>query len=133
MTTRDSLEAGLAQIGALEEQRYAALKENNLKALEGMLAEDLLYVHSTGLLHGKKEYLELLRAGTVRYLEFQPTGGKTIMVGDSALVNVRLKSRLIFSGKELQMENQVTCAWARRPEGWRLVLFQATPVKDAQG
>jgi ketosteroid isomerase-like protein len=130
MPSHDSLDGGSAHINVLEDQRYAAMKTGDLPALERMLANDLIYVHSTGLVHGKTEYLDLLRAGTVRYLDFHRTDSQTRITGECALVSARVKTRLLFSGKELEMENHVTSAWARRPDGWSLIMAQSTPLKD---
>lgn len=50
------------EILALEDQRYRAMVDGDLATLERLLADGLVYTHSSSAVDGKASYLESLRS-----------------------------------------------------------------------
>ena len=53
----------VSDIERLEDERYDAMLSKNVTALDRLLHEDLLYVHSSGVADSKGSYLAGLRDG----------------------------------------------------------------------
>src|SRR4028118_32531 len=73
------------EVLAADARRIAAMVQGDLKALEGLLAEDLTYTHSNGQVETRTRFLEGLRAGTLRYLAVEPSDAVVRVHGGSAL------------------------------------------------
>ena len=50
-----------------EDARYTAQMSNDFAAMERLIAEDLVYIHSSSVVDNKKSYIESMRTGAVRY------------------------------------------------------------------
>jgi hypothetical protein len=57
--------------------------------LNRLLSDDLMYIHSTALLQSKKEFVDTLKAGTVKYISLVPSDAdvKVRIIGNVAVVN----------------------------------------------
>jgi ketosteroid isomerase-like protein len=119
-----------AEILKLDEARRAALIAGDFATLDRLLADDLVHVHGTGLPAGKAHYFQDLREG---YEFVAITRGETHvrLYGAAAIVTGPMlhKVRLKADGKLVEMAAYGTQIWERRAEGWKLVFYQATPVK----
>ena len=51
-------------VKALELERFQAQEKNDFAALERLLADDLVYTHSSGAVDSKASYIESLRSGS---------------------------------------------------------------------
>lgn len=51
------------ELRAVEEQRYKAMLQADLPALEKLLADDLVYVHSSGSVETKAQFLDTVKPG----------------------------------------------------------------------
>ena len=59
MPTNDAV----AQVRDAETRRYAAMVANDAKALDALLADDLVYTHSTAATETKKVFIDRLSSG----------------------------------------------------------------------
>jgi len=119
------------EIRQLDASRIDALLKNDLKALEALFAEDMVYVHSAGKIDSKKPYLASLAAGNLTYLSirYDPTPGVLVAGREAAVVTGR--ATIEFKTKAGQLNKRVlttTTVYARGPAGWKVVSHQATPV-----
>ena len=51
----------------LENKRYSWLISQNFDSLENSLSDQLVYIHSSGVIDNKTSYLNLLKSGNVLY------------------------------------------------------------------
>ncbi|RTR53449.1 nuclear transport factor 2 family protein [Pseudomonas aeruginosa] len=113
---------------ALEADRQRALVEEDLPLLSDLFADDLLYVHTTGLVQDKTQYLDYVR-DVVRYLAVD-RGDLTVQVlGDGvALMSGSQVNLLQKRGGEesVRAEGFVTQTWVRGEQGWRISSFHGT-------
>jgi hypothetical protein len=61
------------QIRQLEKDRFAAMIKVDEAAMNRLIGDDVVYVHSTANLQNKKEFIEMLKAGTVHYISLVPS------------------------------------------------------------
>jgi ketosteroid isomerase-like protein len=117
--------APLADIESAERARFAAMTHQDIKALQSMLADDLIYCHSNGRCETKAQLLESIRTGRIRYravdiLSLQPrtAAGAVIVNGsiavDGSMDGLPIKLQLVYMGVYVRREGQ-----------WRLAAWQA--------
>ena len=119
------------EIRQLDAGRVDALLKNDLKALEQLFAEDMVYVHSAGKIDSKKPYLASLAAGNLTYISirYEPAPGVLVAGRETAVVTG--KATIEFKTKAGQLNKRVlttTTVYARGTAGWKVVSYQATPV-----
>lgn len=69
---------------------YRAMLAHDLSALNGLLADDLVYVHSTGLAETKRQFLDGVRDGLYEYERVRSVSESIHESGDMASVYATL-------------------------------------------
>lgn len=110
-----------------EAARGRALVERDFDALEQLLADDLLHIHSTGLVHDKAAYLDYVR-GPLAFLSVERQNLKVKMLGDSAVMTGTMSNVMQPPGPAapVTVESHVVQIWVPGSAGWQLAVFQAT-------
>lgn len=119
------------EIRQLDAGRVEALLKNDLKALEQLFAEDMVYVHSAGKIDTKKPYLASLAAGNLTYLSIRYDPAPGVLVAGSGTAVVTGKATIEFKTKAGQLNKRVlttTTVYVRGAAGWKVVSYQGTPV-----
>lgn len=121
-----------AEIARLEMKRLDALLKGDVKALEALYADELVYIHANGRIDTKQGYLGMLSNGNMSYvsLRYDPPAKITVAGSDVAVVtgkaNIEAKNK---SGQVTRRILTTTTVYARTPKGWRVVSYQGTPVQ----
>lgn len=115
---------------ACERARADAVMAGDLDRLADWLAEDLVYVHATGLRHDKAQLLAYLRTGP-RFLAIDLLNPRVQLMSDCALVVGELEMRLKRNPEEqpVTVRSWVSEVWVRDMDdgaGWKLRLLQST-------
>lgn len=114
---------------ALEERRRQALLAGDLPALQGLLADDLVYVHSTGASDRKDSYLAKLAGGGLKYLSLAFGEQRTQGLPFAAIVGGRMSAVVLKDGQQKNVASLYLAVWACDPDGiWRLHAHQGTPL-----
>ena len=121
---------------AREDERYAAMLAGDVGALERLLHDDLVYMHSSGVADTKASYLEGLRDGVWDYRRIQ-RGDATLKVRPTlALVFNRVSMSIAVRGVAKQLDNRALAVWVPSAGGWQLVALQSGAIPhqaDAPG
>jgi ketosteroid isomerase-like protein len=112
---------------ALENERYAAMLAGDADALDRLLSNRLVYVHSTGGRDTKAEYLDRVRSGFFVYETIDHPVEVIIVAGGAAVVVGAMNARVQRDGKLVDLRNSVCAVWAGEDGTWRLVAFAPTP------
>ena len=114
---------------ALEERRRQALLAADLPALQGLLADALVYVHSTGACDRKDSYLAKLSGARLRYLALDFRGLQVQCWQQAAVVSGRMSAQICKDGQTQNVASQFMTVWGCGPDGvWRLHAHQGTPL-----
>jgi len=105
------LSAPLADIESVERARFAAMTRQDIKALQPMLADDLIYCHSNGRCENKAQLLESIRTGRIRYRAVDILSLRPRTAAGAVIVN---GSIAVYMG-----------VYVRRDGEWRLAAWQA--------
>jgi ketosteroid isomerase-like protein len=114
-----------------DDARVAALQQANIDVLQDLMADDLVYVHASGRVETKADYLDNLRRGITRFLSFQYEGERVIrlhgasvaVVTGTVTISVQLKS-----GPPKGRTLAVSAVYYRQDRCWRMISYQSTPV-----
>ncbi len=114
--------------GALR-RLYAAMLAHDIPALDRLLAEDAVYIHSTGVVEGKRAYLDGVRDGLYVYERAHPVTEQIARDGNLAVVQTLLD----FQGGPRGVAHPpvkliTTLAWRRQDGVWRMIIRHATRV-----
>ncbi len=108
---------------------YRAMLAHDLGALDALLADDVVYVHSTGLAETKAEFLDGVRAGLYEYERIQPVSERIMHADDLAVAYTVIDFQ---GGRRGQVHPPVklitTLVWVRRDNAWRMTVRQATRI-----
>lgn len=107
-------------------ERFRAMEQGDLGALEPLLSDDLSYTHTGGRTESKTEFLQILRSGSLRYLSIQPDSVVLRSYGKTAVVNGRSRMRVRNSAGEQAFSIRFLEVYVREAGRWQLAAWQAT-------
>ncbi|NUY33550.1 nuclear transport factor 2 family protein [Paraburkholderia sp. JPY303] len=119
-------------VDALEQQRCDATVSEDLLTLASLLDDDLTFVHSSGYVHDKPEYLtflsdkikthKIVRGQSLAY-HFLPE-----LVITTGQLEQWLQRR--SDGSEINIRALVTQVWIKRETGWKLLYLHSGRLSD---
>jgi ketosteroid isomerase-like protein len=119
-------------VKALELERFQAQEKNDFAALERLLADDLVYTHSSGNVDSKASYIDSLRTGKSRYLKIAPEDLRVRVVGDLALIHGRGVFTLETNVNGQKGENPLHLSfldiWQKKNGKWQMIAWQSTRI-----
>lgn len=127
----DSNDKAAAEVLAADDARYAAMIAQDFAALDRLLADDLLYTHSTAVTDSKAEYLAALRGGKYRYKAVRREGASVRIHDRIAIVNGRSFLEVDVDGVPKSLANVFVNVWVRTAAGWQMTAWQSTPLPKA--
>jgi ketosteroid isomerase-like protein len=118
-----------AQIEDAEERLRTAMLNSDVRALDELLAPELIFTNHLGQLLGKEEDLAAHRSGLLRVNELKPSERHIRLIGDVAIVSVRAQLSGTYDGNPADGDFRFTRVWALGPEkAWRVVAAHAGTV-----
>jgi ketosteroid isomerase-like protein len=122
--------AGLAEdqktLAALDTKYQQAVKANDAKTMDGILADDFMLVTGKGRHFTKADLLQEAKSATTRY-EHQEDTEQTVHVwGDTGVVTAKLWIKGAERGKTVDYVLWFSDIYVRSSGGWRYVFGQAS-------
>jgi ketosteroid isomerase-like protein len=115
----------------LERQRWLLMLHGPADELARVLSDDLIYVHSNGLIDDRKSYLEKYRDGTFLYHRIEGRIEQVIVLGSDALaVSGVSDMEVTVKGVSKRIKSISLVIWRRDDDVWRLVAHQNTLMPD---
>lgn len=118
--------AALNEVEALERARFKAQVAADTSALRPMLAEDLVYCHSTGVCQSKEEFVGFVSSGDNKYLALDIVYMKPRLIDGAVVINGKMTGRVETAGKASDFNGIYTDVYAKRNGRWQLVSWQST-------
>ena len=109
-----------------EQARYAAQTGGDFAALERMIGDDLVYIHSSSNVDTKASFIDSQRSGTVKYRSMKPLDLKVRTYGCIGIVSGRLDVEVTVRGQDNTLQLLFHSVWAKRAAGLQFVSWQAT-------
>jgi len=115
----------------LEKARVDTLCKGDLPGLEKFFASDMTYVHSSGVLESRTEFLDKLRTGERKYVSMEHDPGATVRsYGDVAILTGSTKVQVVVKGQTQNLHLRFIEAWQRHGKQWQVVAWQATKIAE---
>jgi ketosteroid isomerase-like protein len=108
----------------VEDRRIKAMIDDDVATLEAILADDLTYGHSSGVVDTKAAYLEALRSGKTKYQTFDRLQSAVRVYGETAVVTGT--ATLSLRGQAAPFTLRYTLVYVLRDRQWRMVAWQST-------
>ena len=109
-----------------DQQRHHALLKADTAALDALFADDLIYLHSTGVIDDKKVYLDGLKTGKTRYLTIDYQPAEYRLIDDFALILGKVDMKVLVGGTERRVRALIISTWRFEHERWKMMTWQAT-------
>jgi len=117
-----------AIIRELETRRYRAMCERDTKSLDQLLADSLVYTHSTAGVDTKASYIEGVRAGKWNYRKIERPVEDIQLHGDCAVVTGQVRIDIVIDGNPKVLNSRFTNVWVKGSKGWQMTAWQSTPT-----
>ncbi len=117
-----------AAIEAAEKKWSSAIQKKDFAALGEVLADDLVYNHSNGVVDSKQSYIASQKSGKLTYKSVEYSGMKIRVYGSAAVVNATIRILADDQGKAQDNRLLLTHVFAKSQGQWRLVSHQTTRI-----
>jgi len=115
----------------VENERIQAVLQRDTAALEQLLADELIYTHSTGRVDSKAQFIHSIQSGDLNYLAMKHSDLDARVYGEVAV----LTGRSAVKVKSPRTENQIVDldirflnVYAKRKGQWQQVAWQSTRI-----
>jgi ketosteroid isomerase-like protein len=120
----------VADVLAAEDERYQAMLDGDLDALDRLCADEVSYAHSSGARDTKQEYFAKIRSGYYDYHRIDHPVERVEVLGDTAIVVGRMTADLAVDGTDKTIDNLSLAVWTRTGDSWRLLAYAPTRLPD---
>jgi len=119
------------EVLAADDRRFQAMMKQDWPTLNAVLADDLVYVHSTARVESKGEHVGNLQSGKPHYRGIAPRDRKVRVRGDVGIVNGVSDMHVENAGKEQRFTIRYLAVYVLGVGGWQMTAWQSTKVPDA--
>jgi hypothetical protein len=120
ITVEDALKA--------EQDRYAAQMKGDVAAMQRLIGDDLVYIHSSTVQDTKASFIESIRSGNVKYRKMKRGDVKVRTYGCIAIVSGGASFDVTVKGEDRTLSLLFHAVYAKRTAGVQFVSWQATKL-----
>ncbi len=118
--------AGHYAVLSAEDARYAAMVAADPEAMRRWFAEDLLYVHSTGVVEDRDQLIASIVGRRLQYIAIEPGERRVVFQGaDAAFVHGVAQIKARAGDKALDFRARYLAVYALQDDAWRLRAWQS--------
>ena len=115
------------EIQKLENQRFKAQIEKDSLTLKRILADDLIYTHSSAIVESKQEYINSIMKNRWDYREIVVEKNQVRVYKNTAIVNGIAKITIAQNDKLIEIRMSYTDVYIKRKQ-WQMVSWQSTRI-----
>lgn len=115
-------------VAEIEKQRFAALVSKDYGYLDKVLAEDLYYCHSSGLIDTKTSFIQSIKDGKLTYQEMNAEELKVRIYGKTAVITGTCGAKILSNGQQINTRFRFTDVYVKRKAGWQMVSWQSLRI-----
>lgn len=118
------------EILEFEQKRINATLHSDVAALEEMLADDVVWIHSSGKKQNKTQYIEDHAQKRVKYLKIDIKESAARVYGDIAITNGRAVYQSVSQkdGSIVVSDLFHTCVYRKERNRWQVIAWQTTKI-----
>ena len=110
----------------LDRKRMQATVAKDIATLESLLADDLIYTHSSARLDTKQSLIVGMTAGSTVYTSLEPSDVKAQDLGDTVVLTGVAQIKVVSNGTPNAFGVRFTDVYANRNGRWQMVTWQST-------
>jgi ketosteroid isomerase-like protein len=110
----------------LDRKRMAAMAQKDVATLNAVLADDLVYTHSSARLDTKQSLIGNMESGATVYKSVVPSDVKAQDLGDAVVLTGTARIEVTSNGTPNTLSVRFTDVYARRNGRWLMVTWQST-------
>ena len=114
----------------LDKKRMQAMATKDVAALDALLADDLVYTHSSARLDTKQSLIANMKSGATVYSAVEPSEVRAQDLGDVVILTGVARIKVSSNGNNLDFRVRFTDAFAKRSGHWQMVAWQSTRLPD---
>ncbi|HTI80945.1 MAG TPA: nuclear transport factor 2 family protein [Acetobacteraceae bacterium] len=114
----------------LDRKRMTAMAEKDIATLNALLADDLIYTHSSARLDTKQSLIGNMESGATVYNSVEPSDVKAQDLGGAVVLTGVARIRVTSGGKPNAFGVRFTDVYANRGGKWQMVTWQSTRLPD---
>lgn len=118
--------ANSEKIIELDRHRMAAMGKGDLAALDRLIADDLIYVHSSARVDTKTTLLGAMKSGTTVYQSVVPSDVVAQDLGDAVVLTGVAAIKVTSGGNAMSFTVRFVDVYANRAGNWQMVTWQST-------
>jgi hypothetical protein len=98
--------------------------------VSALMSDDAIFVHGSGAVQTKAEYINSLTTGQLKLSTYQITNGQVVFFDGGAVVTGPTDIGLVSPGgaPPRLLHLRVSTVWIAKPTGWQVILNQGTPI-----
>lgn len=98
--------------------------------VSALMSDDAIFVHGSGAVQTKAEYISSLTSGQLKLSTYQMNGGKVLFFRGGAIVSGPTEILLLVPGgaPPRSLRLLISTVWIEKPSGWQVVLNQGTSI-----
>jgi ketosteroid isomerase-like protein len=117
-------------IVALDRERMQAMARKDVATLNKLIADDLIYCHSSARIDTKQSLLGAMESGATVYTGVEPSEVKAQDLGDAVVLTGIARINVVSNGKPNAFGVRFTDVYARRGGQWQMVTWQSTRLPE---
>ncbi|MDI1287758.1 MAG: nuclear transport factor 2 family protein [Reyranella sp.] len=110
----------------LDAKRMKAMAAKDTATLEAVLADDLIYTHSSARLDTKRSLIDAMVKGTTVYTGIEASDVKAQDLGDTVVLTGIAQIKVVSGGTPNAFGVRFTDVYTRRNGSWQMVTWQST-------
>lgn len=118
------------EIRRVEERRFRAMTGVDTAELKEILADDLIYTHSSGVVDTKEQFIASLTSGRTKYKSIDIEEMRVRLYGETRVVNGRARVRVESQGRENNLHLRFMDVYVKRGGRWQMVAWQSTRLTE---
>src|SRR6266851_9276543 len=114
----------------LDKKRMTAMAEKDIATSNELIADDLVYTHSTARLDTKASLIGNMQSGSTVYTSVVPSDVKAQDLGDTVVLTGSCRIGVNAGGRPNSFGVRFTDVYAKRGGRWQMVTWQSTRLPD---
>ena len=114
----------------LDKKRMTAMAQKDVATLNTLLADDLVYTHSSARLDTKQSLIGAMESGSTVYTSVEPSDVKAQDLGDTVVLTGSCRISVMSGGRPNSFGVRFTDVYANKGGRWQMVAWQSTRLPD---
>jgi hypothetical protein len=114
----------------LDRKRMTAMAQKDVATLGSLLADDLIYTHSSARMDTKQSLVGNMESGSTVYTAVEPSDVVAQDLGSAVVLTGVAAISVMSGGKPNSFRVRFTDVWAQRGGQWQMVTWQSTKLAD---